>query len=310
MSRPHVLFAAFVLSVLTTPGPASAGPQTYISLGDSVAFGETDFTHNPSYGDRGYVAPVADFLATRNNGVRPNVINLAIDAETSSTFFNGGAISSVYGTLAPLQNLNYTNLQTSQNALLLADIKGEHAAGHSIAAVSISLGINDVDNLASTPGFLNLTFDQQYAQFLQTLGAIQQNYSTLLTELKTLAPEAKLFLLGASNSDAEIPGDPFASLSGIAVGGFDSLIAQEAAAFGGSYVDLATPFTGHIADYTYAFTPPVGSNTHPNALGYSVIADQIIQAAVPEPESVVLLAIGVLGVFGLHRRSRPARFEV
>src|SRR3954452_360947 len=87
-----------------TPRPALGGSMTYISLGDSVAFGETDFTHNPSYGDRGYVSPYADYLAARNGGVRPNVINLGVNGETTTTFFQGGQP----GETSPLLNLNYS----------------------------------------------------------------------------------------------------------------------------------------------------------------------------------------------------------
>src|SRR5689334_21952892 len=98
-----------------TPRPALGGSMTYIALGDSVAFGETDFTRNPSYGDRGYVSHVADGLAASNGGVRPNVVNLAIDGETTTSFFGGGQ------PLAP-QNLNYPATTTSQNTMLISKI--------------------------------------------------------------------------------------------------------------------------------------------------------------------------------------------
>ena len=60
--------------------------QTYLALGDSIAFGKTDGIP-VSFGDQGYVKPFADFLATRNGGTRPDVINLAFPGETSSSFF-------------------------------------------------------------------------------------------------------------------------------------------------------------------------------------------------------------------------------
>src|SRR5512142_2369178 len=41
----------------SAPQPAVAGHQTYIALGDSLAFGEYRFQDNPSNGDRGYVGP-------------------------------------------------------------------------------------------------------------------------------------------------------------------------------------------------------------------------------------------------------------
>src|SRR5205823_1650131 len=80
------------------------------ALGDSMAFGETNFTANPSNGDRGYVSLYATSLASSNGGVRPNVINLAADGETSSTFFNGSTQhDGSPGNPAYAWNLNYGN---------------------------------------------------------------------------------------------------------------------------------------------------------------------------------------------------------
>src|SRR5262245_12794921 len=85
--------AAFALSA----APAAAGP-IYLALGDSSAFGATDRTHNPSNGDRGYVAPFADYLGTKL-GQRPTVVNLAIDGETTGSFSAGTGRSSDDGHL-------------------------------------------------------------------------------------------------------------------------------------------------------------------------------------------------------------------
>jgi lysophospholipase L1-like esterase len=64
-----------------------AGPlETYLALGDSIAFGVTNVTP-VSLGDQGYVRLYADFLATQANGIRPHVVNLAIPGETSAGFF-------------------------------------------------------------------------------------------------------------------------------------------------------------------------------------------------------------------------------
>ncbi len=71
MSR-NVVFACVCTVILALPGPASAA-WTYLALGDSLAFGETDFTQNPSNGDRGYVSRSSPIiLAAFNNGVVPN----------------------------------------------------------------------------------------------------------------------------------------------------------------------------------------------------------------------------------------------
>ena len=66
--------AALALMV-TALGPGRSGMagsmQTSLALGDSMAFGETDFTQNPSNGDRGYVSGYANWLGTQGGGVRP-----------------------------------------------------------------------------------------------------------------------------------------------------------------------------------------------------------------------------------------------
>ncbi len=72
-----------------------AGWGAYLSLDDSVAFGETDFLHNASDGNRGYVSLFDRTLAARIGGVSPQVINLAIDGET------GASIVSASGRVAP-----------------------------------------------------------------------------------------------------------------------------------------------------------------------------------------------------------------
>ena len=86
MPHARACCLAFVLIVLPTWRPALAGYNSYIALGDSLAFGEYRFLDNPSNGDhRGYVGPYADYLASVY-GSRPTVFNLGVDGETSSTF--------------------------------------------------------------------------------------------------------------------------------------------------------------------------------------------------------------------------------
>src|SRR3954452_6826488 len=112
---------ALLVPAFGTGRTATAGNvQTYLAVGDSMAFGETDFTHNPSNADRGYVKGYADYLATQDGGVRPNVIGLGVDAETTSTFFNGGTHGdgTVSGMPAPQLNTNYADPSISQNSML------------------------------------------------------------------------------------------------------------------------------------------------------------------------------------------------
>ena len=157
--------AATVLVVLCCglAQDARAGQvQTYLSLGDSIGFGETVFMNNPalgpysdpSNGDRGFVSMYANYLGSVY-GTRPNVINLAVDGETSSSFTSGvGRVPPGPGftdaSLAEL-NTNYTGANPPTQAFLLAStIASEAAAGHIIGNISISLGSNDLFYLALT----------------------------------------------------------------------------------------------------------------------------------------------------------------
>src|SRR3954451_13105035 len=92
MSRTVLLAAVAALGLSAAP---AAGGQIYLAIGDSSAFGETDRTKDPSNGAPGYVGPFPHYLAGRNGGQRPAVLNLAINGETSSSYTAGsGRVSS------------------------------------------------------------------------------------------------------------------------------------------------------------------------------------------------------------------------
>ncbi len=138
--------------------------QTYLSLGDSIAFGETVFMNiRATYSD--LLLPTATVASSRCMPITsdpvmkawPNVINLGVDGETSSSFTSGiGRVPPAAGfTDASLAELNthYTGLNPpTQAALLASTIASEAAAGHIIGNVSdlFALGSNDLFALALT----------------------------------------------------------------------------------------------------------------------------------------------------------------
>jgi lysophospholipase L1-like esterase len=303
IGRNHFVAAIVITSALCACPPARAGAvTTYIALGDSLAFGETDFTHNPSFGDRGYVSLYANALAAKNGGVRPNVINLGVDGETSSTFFTGGPPSNgtIPGSPAPQLNLNYPSPAPTQNALLVSSIATEQAAGHSIGTVSVQLGANDLYVVLDQPGFLGQSPAQQQAELLAAIGQIQSNLTTLLGELKVTLPHANVLVMGYYNPYNADPSSVVDKLADPAIKALNLVLAGEAAAFGDRYVDAYTPFLGHELEYTYIGT----GNAHPNDKGYGVIAGQM--SPVPEPSSLLLLGGGAAGCLALHRCRRRA----
>src|SRR3982750_3537554 len=87
-------FAAIVFAVaFLACGQLRAG-VVYLALGDSLTFGldpSTPASLVPSFADQGFVRPFADFLASKNGGVRPGVLNLGVSNEFSTSFLTGQA---------------------------------------------------------------------------------------------------------------------------------------------------------------------------------------------------------------------------
>jgi hypothetical protein len=141
---------AFAAS-LALARPAAAAP-TYIALGDSITFGETDLLDVQSFGDRGYVSRFADVFGTRTR-TRPNVFNLAIDGETASSFVtNAGRTPPVVGrgdNPLQLENLNYGNSNAlSQSVLFSNTVAQQRALGNTVTTISVTLGFNELAALA------------------------------------------------------------------------------------------------------------------------------------------------------------------
>src|SRR5262249_47051056 len=151
--------------------------KTFIALGDSLAFGQTDVLPI-SYGDQGYVKLVADWLATQFDGHRPKVINLAISGETSESFFTG-ELPPWWGR-ATLANLNYTRSDQKQFRLFLDAVAAEKAAGHQVKVVSFALGANDLFALTFSPEW-NAPGADHLALVNETLDDLEDNYVDFLT---------------------------------------------------------------------------------------------------------------------------------
>jgi lysophospholipase L1-like esterase len=292
MMHKHLLHAfGFAMTAALVAVAPAAEIKTYLALGDSVTYGFTTPAETPvSYGDQGYVSLYADWLAARNGGVRPNVVNLAFPGETSSGFLGGGMPGTAY-------NLNYS-ASGSQFRLLQSRIASEQAAGHVIEKISLTLGYNDLAELISNPAFQQADIFTQQQLFLDTLGAIRANYMTIMTELSTTVPNAEVMLLGYYNPMAALPSHPFYSLSFLVTGALNDRIAGIAESSGARYVDISAAFSGHEGEWTYILAPPVGTNIHPNAAGYAQIAAQLF----PEPSSAALLLAAAPVLLGWRRR--------
>ena len=303
MRRTIVASLAILASVILVQ-PARASNMTYLALGDSVAFGETDFTQNPSNGNRGYVADYANFLASQNGGVAPNVVNLGIDGETTTSFLTGtGRVISIPGMTdkqLAAWNTNYTDPTVSQNQMLQQEIRSAAASGNGVGVITISLGANDLFKLAADPAFLTGTPDVQKAMLTSTLNLIGSTYAVLLAEIHQLDPTAKVFAVGEYNPFPANPNNPLGAIAGKAIMGLNATIQSVAGSWGATYVDTFTPFVGHEAQFT--LMSPTSDNVHPNATGYQAIASAIEAASVPEPSTLAVMGFGFVALAATARR--------
>lgn len=306
--------ASIGLALIGSAGADAA--SVYVGLGDSITFGETDLSYVQSAGDRGYVGKFADILASRNGGTRPTVFNLAIDGETAASFMSGtGRTPPVMGrTDIPLaqENLNYASSPTTpQRTMFSSLVASQTAAGNTINTISITLGFNELAALATMPT------GQALMMLSGTLATYQNNYTQVLTQIRSLEPTAQLYLLGYYNP---FPADPTDNPAKpiFAQGGpqLNTIIQNLATQFNAYYVNTNTPFLGQEGALTYISQYPAGStspapgsgiepigNVHPNNAGYTVIANQV--ASAPEPASLGLVGMAAAGfgaLWSLRRR--------
>jgi lysophospholipase L1-like esterase len=298
--RPTVI-AVLALAMLT-PATSWAGlSQIYVALGDSNTFGNDESVPSstmPNYGDQGFVRPFADFLGSLNGGVRPQVVNLAISGELSSSFLTGVPPAD-WTSRNWSWNLNYPSATTSQNSLMLSALDSAHAAGNSVW-VTLNFGTNDLSHLLASSAWQTASPSEQQALFTQLVNQVFANYGTVLTEVEMHAPGAHILLPGFF--DNILPSDPGYALNELAIGTANQILQQQIApAFGATYVDFYSVINGNVPELTNYND---GQGGHMNEAGYAAVAHALDLATVPEPSSFILLATGAAALLAGRCRRR------
>jgi len=271
-----------------------AAGDTYLALGDSLAFGYSTFFDTPqNFGDNGYVSRFADHLAGVR-GTRPEVVNFAVPGESVEEFFGGSGFGYLY-------NRNYFDLAApldgplTTQAELLAGVLAEHESGaRTITNVTVQIGVNDLFQLADTPGFFDQSLGSQLAAVNAALVDIVAGVDAMLADIRASAPGADVRVVGYYNPFAILPSDPLSPLADLATSPLNESLRATALANGASFVDVFDLFAGRESELTRILTIDAlgDANIHPTEAGYDVLAEAII--AVPAPSAMVIFGLGVV----------------
>lgn len=283
--------------------PAAAGAaqvgNTYLALGDSLAYGYHAAQFKSELESKGFVEPstfeegyVNDFgAALKLVNPKLKLIDDGCPGETTETLINGSGIPGYCaggptGTPFPYAFLHHSyGTHTSQLADALAILKETP----NVSPITLDIGANDVlQFLASKCGF-PATFTCSPAEIEAEFGHIAANVFSILSQLHAAAPKAQIVLIGLYNPYPTVlpaPGGDKTTaalntaLAGVAADIPNTSFANPEPPFNTSIVtglpettDLPTicAFTAMCPGGTYNPTSP-NADIHPTTLGYGVMA--------------------------------------
>jgi lysophospholipase L1-like esterase len=283
----------------TATASASSVGNTYLALGDSLAYGYHAAQFKSELESKGYVEPstfdqgyVNDFgAALKLANPKLQIIDDGCPGETTETFIDGSGLPGYCaggptGTPFPYAFLHHSYTPyTSQLADALAILKETP----NVSPITLDIGANDVlQFLASKCGF-PATFTCSPAEVEAEFGHIAGNVYSILAQLHAAAPKAQIVLLGLYNPYPEVlpaPGGDKTTaalntaLASVAAAVPDTSFANPEPAFNPSIItgapettDLPTicAFTAMCPGGTYNPTSP-NADIHPTTLGYAVMA--------------------------------------
>ena len=282
---------------------SDASSSSYLSLGDSLAYGPGSSQDNGTGGtSSGFVSQYASSLAAANGGVAPSVINLALPGEALATY---GSTDSNYtaNTNYIVQGTSNGQPQASQQDMFYHYVMTAASSGSPVTNVTISLGMQDMMNVINAQGFTSLSSSQQNSAIQAGLSTVSSQYATLLSEIRGLLPNAKIDIIGAYNPYNATPNSPLAGAAQQAITGLNTVLQSVAGANNATYVNTYSAFLGNEGTFTNILN---NGSINPTPAGYSAIANLLSPTVAPEPSSIALALAGVVGLAGHAWRRRRA----
>ncbi|HVR04789.1 MAG TPA: SGNH/GDSL hydrolase family protein [Solirubrobacteraceae bacterium] len=247
--------------------------QTYLALGDSLAFGysearfkEHEGNENPAYFETGYVDDFGDVLKIFEPGLQ--IVNDGCPGETTESLIKGPCL---YQLAYPLHHPYAAGPASAQLTDALSYL---HEHPGAVNPITIDIGANDALGLIET------ICKRELACILAGVPAlfahVGANLGLILGDLRAAAPQAQIIVLGLYNPFGEtLPGGDELTAK------LNEVMAGDAAAVGARFADPLPVFNPPgaleaptICLLTNMCTPL--QDIHPTDLGYAVLAGLIL----------------------------------
>lgn len=281
--------AIFVVLCLMVPAPGAAAwgghphgyhghgsppAQTYLALGDSLAFGYSEKRfeenlpdENPVAFETGYVNDFAEALRFGDPGLQ--IVNDGCPGETTESFINGPC---AYQLEFPLHHPYVGGPTSSQLSDALAYLTAHPGA---VSPITIDIGANDALGVVETVCDLKPTCIAEHAPAL--FEEVGKKLGLILGELRAAAPHAQIIVLGLYN--------PFGSSiegAGTLTADLNEVMAADAASVKARFADPLPFFNppGALEGPTICLLTNMCTakpDIHPTDLGYRVLAGVILR---------------------------------
>lgn len=229
-----VFIVVFILSAPTAWAETDSKKYNYLALGDSLAAG---MLHDRTIGD-GY----ADFIATQ-------LEQLGLLDNFNKDFAKPGHTTA--GVLADMTDNKEIDGVSIQSAITEADL------------ITISVGVNDMLRQLDRDNF---TYDQ--AEMSAALELVKQNIETIVTKIKAVNPDVKVYVMGYYNAFPYLPTDVQGNVIIPLLSFLNDDIKQASERVGAKFVRTDLEFEKGFEVYL-----PNKANIHPGEKGYLAIAN-------------------------------------